>query len=161
MNPMSMRWGRLYRGTPAELAIEPAIAALGIAYRTQFPGFLFGFRFFPDFFLPQLGVVIEVDDSSHNRADKILADAERTEYLEARGWRVLRCKNKEATDDPTGTIRRLMLSAGITDEVIARARRKPLAGCLPVPSKCPPAERRAAKSAARQRRRGTGASGPA
>jgi very-short-patch-repair endonuclease len=152
-NPMAGRWGHLYKGTPAELSIEPAIAALGLVYRTQFPGYLFGFRFFPDFFLPQIGLVIEIDDKSHGKAEKMEADAERTAYLESRGWKVVRCQNKEALNDPSGTVQSLIRAAGITREAIEAARRRPLSECLPVPSKCPPAVRRKAKADARQARR--------
>lgn len=150
---MSMRWGRLYRGTPAELAIEPAIAALGICYRTQFPGHLYGFRAFPDVFIPQLGLIIEVDDKSHNKADKILADAERTEMLEGYGWQVVRCTNEEAVNDPHGTVNRLLRDVGITQADIEKARRRPLASCLPQPRSAPQKQRREAISAERQRRR--------
>jgi very-short-patch-repair endonuclease len=145
-----MRWGKLYKGTPAELALEPAVAALGIAYRTQLPGFLYGFRFFPDVFIPQLGLIIEVDDRRHDKADKIAADAERTEQLEAHGWRVVRCTNDEATQDPHGTLSRLLRVAGITPWDIELAKRKPLAGCMPKPGRAPQKARREARSVARR-----------
>jgi very-short-patch-repair endonuclease len=150
---MASRLGKLYKGTPAEHALEPAVAALGLVYRTQFPGYLYGFRFFPDFFLPQLGLIIEVDDSSHRKAAKILADEERTEYFESRGWRVVRCTNEQALDNPTGTIQGLLADAGITPRDLELARRKPLPGCLPQPAHCPQKVRRELKSAERQRRR--------
>lgn len=150
MNIMAMRWGKLYRGTPAELAIEPAIAALGVPYRTQFPGYLFGFRYFLDFFLPTLGLVIEIDDDSHRRADKMLADEDRTQDLEARGWRVVRCTNEEALEDPRGAVRRMLSEAGMwpVPEVST-----PLPACLPRPKKAPKAQKRAAKSAVIRQRR--------
>src|SRR5690349_6910316 len=110
---MHVRWGRLYRGTPAELALEDAVAELGVPYRTQFPGFLFGFRFFPDFVLPTVGVVLEVDDDSHSRPEKQEADGERTQYLEGeQGWRVARCSNQEALENPRGAVRRMLASVG-------------------------------------------------
>ncbi len=142
---MAMRHGKLYKGTPAEHSLEPAVAALGLAYRTQFPGYLYGFRYFPDFFIPQLGVVIEVDDASHEKPEKQAADAERTEYLESRGWRVLRCRNDEALDDPHGTVRALLRGAGITERDIELARRRPLSDCLPKPGRCPQKARREAR----------------
>ena len=158
MSIMHTRWGRLYRGTPAEHSLEPAVAALGIAYRTQLPGFLYGFRAFPDFFIPQLKLVIEVDDKSHRRADKIIADQERTEVLESFGWRVVRCTNEEATNDPSGTVDRLLSDAGISRQDIERARRIPFAGCLPQPRKAPQKVRREAISQERRRRRAGGQS---
>jgi len=155
VNTMSMRWGRLYRGTPAELSIEPAIAALGVPYRTQFPGFLFGFRFFPDFYLPTLAVVIEVDDRSHRLAEKVEQDEDRTRQLEDRGWTVVRCTNEEALGDPYGAVRRMLAEAGyaVADGRITRAPRVPLADCLPKPGRAPKKITREAKSQERQRRR--------
>lgn len=149
-NPMSARWGKLYKQTPAEQSIEPALsAATGCVVRCQFPGYLYGFRFFPDFFLPQLGLIVEIDDPGHNRAAKILADADRTEALETRGWTVVRCKNEEALNDPNGTVQRLLNDAGITPQKLEAARRVPLSQCMPVTMKAGQRERRAAKHAAR------------
>jgi very-short-patch-repair endonuclease len=154
---MSVRWGRLYRGTPAELALEDAVAALGVPYRTQFPGYMFGLRFFPDFYLPTLQLVIEVDDPSHDKPDKIAADRERTAALEAMGWRVVRCRNEEALNDPRGTVQRLLGEAGITRQVLEETKRKRVADCLPKPRSAPAKARRdsqqAALKAQRARRR--------
>jgi very-short-patch-repair endonuclease len=151
---MAMRLGQLYKGTPAEHALEDAVAALGIPYRVQFPGYLYGLRFFPDVFLPTLRLVIEVDDPSHNRAEKIEKDAERTATLQREwGVRVVRCTNENARNDPSGTVRAMLKSVGlwpITDAV--RTRR--LADYMPKTKKAPQKERRAAKSAALQKRRG-------
>lgn len=147
---MSMRWGRLYRGTPAELALEDAVAALGVPYRTQFPGYLYGFRFFPDFLLPTLGLVIEVDDSSHRRTAKMIEDEERTEALEAKGWRVVRCTNENALADPVGTVRAMLAEVGMWP---LPEHRKRVADCLPTPKKAEKRAKREAKSAARRARR--------
>ncbi len=148
-----MRWGKLYKGTPAEKSLEDAVAALGVPYRTQFPGYLYGFRFFPDFLLPTLGLVIEVDDSSHDRAAKIEADAVRTETLGAHGFQVVRCTNEQALTDPHGTVRRMLSEVGL----LPIPRNLPLLGnSLPKTKKAPQAERRAAKSAATRQRRGLG-----
>jgi hypothetical protein len=142
---MAMRWGKLYKGTPAELAIEPAVARLGLVYRTQFPGYMYGFRAFPDFFLPQLGLVIEVDDPSHSRADKILEDQERTELLESFGWRVVRTTNEKALSDPDGAVRAALADAGITRLDIEEASRRPVS--LPARKSAPQAGRRSAQRA--------------
>lgn len=147
-----MRWGRLYRGTPAELALEDAIAELGVPYRGQFPGFLYGVRSFPDFFLPTLGLVIEVDDPSHNRAAKKIEDDERTQSLaSAWGVRVVRCTNKEAVDDPRGTVRRMLAEINLWP---LPSRRRPIAACLPESKKAPKKGRReAVASVTRAKRR--------
>lgn len=103
------KWAKLYNGTPAELALEPAIAALGRPYRFQHP--LWSLGIFPDFALVADRVVIEVDDKSHNRADKRAADALRTKKLNALGWKVVRCTNEEAMQAPFDTVNRLMAEA--------------------------------------------------
>lgn len=107
------RWSKLYsQPTPAEQALEPAIAALGTRYRFQHP--IWALRLFPDFVLLDHRVVIEVDDPSHRTSKKRKADAERTKRLERAGWRVVRCTNEEAIEDPVGTVERLLTAAGLT-----------------------------------------------
>lgn len=110
---MASRWCTLYRGTDAEHAIEPAIAALGTPYRTQYPLFLFttDLKFFPDFVLTEKRIIIEVDDDSHLTKRKKAADALRTAALVKAGYRVVRCSNEEALSDPRGTVARLMEEA--------------------------------------------------
>jgi very-short-patch-repair endonuclease len=104
------RWAKLYTDmTPAEKALEPAVASLGIRYRVQHPVWHLGY--FPDFALLDDKVVIEVDDPGHARAAKVKRDAERTAKLEAAGWRVLRLTNAEALANPYRAVNRLMKSA--------------------------------------------------
>lgn len=103
------RFMMLYAGTAPEHALEPAIASLGIPYRWQMP---VG-KYFLDFALPTLKVSIEVDGESHKRKDQITQDKQKTAYLEARGWRVVRCTNDEAVNDPYGTVNRLCQEAGV------------------------------------------------
>lgn len=107
-----LRWAKLYSdATPAERSLEPAVASMGRPYRFQHA--LFALGVFPDFALIHDKVVIEVDDPSHNTARRRKADAERTRKLEAHGWRVLRCTNEEALEDPYGTVTRLMKAADL------------------------------------------------
>ncbi len=149
---MATRWCRLYRGTPAELALEDAVAALGVPYRTQMPLFLYGARYFPDVVLPTLNLVMEIDDSSHRRADKMADDIERTDRLrDLYGWTVVRCTNEEALSDPYGAVRRMVGEAGLWP---LPARRPLLRDSMPSPRAAPQKERRAAKSAALKRKRG-------
>lgn len=112
MSVMHQRWGRLYAQlTPAEAALEPAVAALGVPYRVQHPLFLLPphhLRYFPDFVLLEQRVVIEVDDPGHDRRVKRTADAERTAALRAAGWRVVRCTNEDALRYPFATVNKLM-----------------------------------------------------
>lgn len=108
------KWFKLYSTpTEAELAIEPAIAALGHPYRAQHPLPSLGWVI-PDFVvfdrgLDQPGWIIEVDGESHRRKGVAAKDAARTAKLEAAGWQVTRCLNEEAISDPKGTITRLAL----------------------------------------------------
>lgn len=112
MNTFLARWAKLYANqTPAEAAIEPAIAKLGIRYRFQHP--LWGLRLFPDFVLLDHKVVIEIDDPSHRTTKKRREDAERTRRLAAAGWRVVRCTNDEALEDPHGTLARILAPLGL------------------------------------------------
>jgi very-short-patch-repair endonuclease len=109
---MLSRWAKLYsQPTKAEMALEPAIAALGVPYRFQHP--IWALRVFPDFALPTLKLIIEVDDPSHNTKTKRAKDAERTAKLQARGWKVVRCTNEQAINDPRGTVARLLEAAGL------------------------------------------------
>lgn len=120
-NLFLLRWSKLYANpTDAEMAIEPAVASVGVRYRFQHP--LFGLRLFPDFILPDYRVVIEVDDRSHSTKKKREADAERTERLNSGGWKVVRCTNEEAEEDPYGAVDKMLEEAGLS----LRTRREPL-----------------------------------
>lgn len=106
-NPFLLRWAKLYSNqTPAERALEPAIAALGVRYRTQHP--LWALRVFPDFVLLDQRVVIEVDDPGHRRTLQRRKDAERTKKLRSHGWRVVRVTNEEVLEDPHAALRRVL-----------------------------------------------------
>lgn len=109
---MLRRWAALYSDpTPAEQAIEPAIASLGVPYRFNHP--LWALRVFPDFILPQQKLVIEVDDPGHSRPARRRADAERTKKLNGAGWQVVRVTNDEALRDPYAAVDRMMAAAGL------------------------------------------------
>ncbi len=101
-------WSANYVGTPAEHALEPFVAAMGHVYRTQFPYFIWGVRYFPDFLWPTLGVILEVDDESHDEPERAAHDAKRTALLESLGWRVVRCTNEEALHHPHDVIARVL-----------------------------------------------------
>lgn len=97
-------WARLYTTqTPAERALEPAIAALGVPYRAQHP--FFGLRHIADFALLDDKLIIEVDGKSHETATQIRKDLKHTLGLMKMGWRVVRCKNEEAVADPEACVR--------------------------------------------------------
>lgn len=110
---MLKRWASLYSNqTPAEKAIEPAVASLGVPYRVQHP--IWALAVFPDVVLLNERIIIEVDDDGHKKPAKKRADAIRTAKLEKLGWRVVRCWNDEAISDPYATVDRLCAAAGLT-----------------------------------------------
>lgn len=147
---MALRAGLLYRGTPAELALEDAVAELGIPYRFQFPGYLYGFRYFPDFLLPTIGVVLEVDDPSHFKGSAPEKDAERSEFLRREfDWIVVRCTNEEALTDARGAVIRMLKQSGRWPA----SRRRTAAESLPPTKRCPQKERRRERSDEKRRSR--------
>lgn len=95
--------------TPAELALESAIAALGIPYRAQmlFPGL----GHIADFALLDSKVIIEVDGKSHDKPIQLAKDYIHTIALAKRGWKVVRCTNEEVLRSPKATLDRLILLA--------------------------------------------------
>jgi very-short-patch-repair endonuclease len=109
-----MRWAKLYAGTESEHALEPAIASAGLPYRWQHPVWAVGC--FLDYAWHTHKVAIEIDGASHTRRGAREKDAVRTAKLENLGWKVLRCTNEEAVADPYGTVRRLLLEAGLTPD---------------------------------------------
>lgn len=111
MNRLLSYWAKLYNGTPAEHALEPAVAALGQPYRFQHP--LWALGVFPDFVLLGDRVALEVDDPSHATKKKRDADALRSKKLAAAGWRVARCTNAEALADPYGAVNRMMAALNL------------------------------------------------
>lgn len=103
-------WAHLYTDiTQAEYAIEPAIAALGVRYRSQHP--IFAYHFIVDFALLDSRIIIEVDGKSHHGPKAQAADRERTLKLERLGWVVVRCTNEEAIAEPHATVQKLLLDA--------------------------------------------------
>ncbi len=112
MSFMLRNWAKLYSNqTPAEKALEPAIAALGLAYRSQHP--FWALACFADFVILPLKLVVEVDDKSHNETAKRKRDAVRTAKLAKAGWTVARTTNAEALADPAGALDKLLRAAGL------------------------------------------------
>jgi very-short-patch-repair endonuclease len=67
----------------------------GLKFRRQHPYE----RFVLDFFCVELQLAIELDGDIHNDPDQAARDAERTEFLLARGIRVLRFKNEQVESE--------------------------------------------------------------
>jgi very-short-patch-repair endonuclease len=89
-------------------------------------------RYFADFACHRYKVVIEVDGSGHGEDRKILADADRTAYLNSRGYRVLRFWNNEVLKDIEGVM------SAIYAALCALSDTAP-----PTPNPSPPREERA------------------
>lgn len=120
MGLMLKYWARLYNNmTPAEQALEPAVAALGERYRTQYP--FFGLRHIADFALLDRKLIIEVDGASHDHYKQKHKDLQHMLALEARGWSVYRCSNLQATVDPEGTVRAALAAPRTTREGLQEA----------------------------------------
>jgi very-short-patch-repair endonuclease len=55
-----------------------------------------------DFFCPEAHLVVEIDGGQH--VERAAADGQRTGWLEARGYRVLRFWNNDALSNTDGVI---------------------------------------------------------
>jgi very-short-patch-repair endonuclease len=60
--------------------------------------------YFADFACHEQRLVIEVDGGGHAQFDQIVADERRTEYLQSRGYRVLRFWNNDIFENIEGVI---------------------------------------------------------
>ena len=58
-------------------------------------------RYIADFVCMEARLVVELDGSSHDVADQIEYDAERTALLNKLGWRVLRIRDALVLSDPS------------------------------------------------------------
>lgn len=114
MNPLIGYWYKLHANpTAPELAIEPAIAALGHPYRAQH--LFMGLSHIADFAIPSLKLTIEVDGDSHEKPAQREKDLIHTIKLTEMGWRVARVSNEEALSDPEGAIARALSPAAMSE----------------------------------------------
>ncbi|MEP3439547.1 MAG: endonuclease domain-containing protein [Hoeflea sp.] len=82
--------------TEAELKLWNELRAhrlMGLGFRRQVP---IG-RFIADFACPEHKLIVEVDGSQH--AENLTHDQARTNYLERRGWKVVRFWNDDVLSD--------------------------------------------------------------
>src|SRR6266496_3622399 len=93
--PAILQLAREYRHplTPAEAKIWIRVRnrGLGFKIRRQHPIW----RFIADFYCAEAKLVIEVDGDSHTSSDQEDYDKARTEWLEGRGYKVLRIMNED------------------------------------------------------------------
>ena len=79
--------------TPAETKIWARVRnrGLGFKIRRQHPIW----RFIADFYCAEAKLVIEIDGDSHAEPDQAAYDQARTEWLEVRGYQVIRIMNED------------------------------------------------------------------
>ena len=88
--------------TPAEKALWLLLRgeSLGVHFRRQHPveGYI------PDFVCLPRKLIVEVDGAYHFCNSQPLSDQERTSYLEAKGFHVLRFTNEQVLADPPSVV---------------------------------------------------------
>jgi very-short-patch-repair endonuclease len=68
--------------------------------------------YFADFACHDLRLVIELDGGQHGHADQMLADTVRTDFLNSRGYRVLRFWNNEVLTNIDGVLTAIQAALG-------------------------------------------------
>jgi len=88
--------------TPTENKVWQAVRRrqLGFKFRRQHPID----RFIADFYCAEAKLVIEIDGDSHAPPDQAEYDAERTRWLEERGYRVIRFPARKVEEDLAGVV---------------------------------------------------------
>lgn len=72
-------------------------------------------KYIVDFVCRKKKIIIELDGGQHNSPENIQADAERTIYLESKGYKVVRFWNNEVTHNIDGVYKKLQKEFGIID----------------------------------------------
>jgi very-short-patch-repair endonuclease len=91
--------------TPAELAIWHRVSRHRPAFTRQHVEA----PFIIDLACRKAKLAIELDGSQH--IDGVAADARRTEYLESKGWRVIRLWNSDVLENPDGAAQHILSTA--------------------------------------------------
>ena len=79
--------------TPAEAKIWARVRNRGIGFKTRRQHPIW--RFIADFYCAEAKLVIEIDGDSHAEPNQAAYDQARTEWLEARGYKVIRIMNED------------------------------------------------------------------
>ena len=66
--------------------------------------------YFVDFACREMKLIIEVDGATHGDAPEIGYDVGRTNYLQANGWRVMRCWNQDVFENLDGVCETILLA---------------------------------------------------
>jgi very-short-patch-repair endonuclease len=68
-------------------------------------------KYVADFACHRAKIVVELDGSQHGRPDQVQHDALRTQFLESRGYAVLRFWNSEIFEDAQAAVEKILLTA--------------------------------------------------
>jgi very-short-patch-repair endonuclease len=63
-----------------------------------------------DFLCFEAKLIIEIDGATHGEAHEIVYDERRTAFLEAQGYRVMRCTNMDVFENLTGVLDTILLA---------------------------------------------------
>ena len=85
--------------------------AMGLRFRRQHP---LG-KYVVDFICLERKFIVEVDGIQHGEPRNAVADAQRTEWLEASGYQVFRCWNWEVRENLDGVIETMLGELGLLD----------------------------------------------
>jgi very-short-patch-repair endonuclease len=66
--------------------------------------------YFADFLCRERALIVEVDGATHSTDEELAQDARRTEFLEAKGYTVLRVLNTEVVNELDGVLERIFLA---------------------------------------------------
>ena len=104
------------KATPSEIRLMGAFELFwknkGVQWEFQKP---IG-PFFADFAIPKAKVVIEIDGDYHLGAWQESYDLRRTDYLENKGWTVMRFTNERVDNQLLSVVRDISRSFGLTIE---------------------------------------------
>jgi len=99
--------------SPRELALWPALGALGWVWRLRWIELAMEFEL--DFSLPDRKLNVEIDGPEHRWVKRRTLDDARDAELGARGWRILRIPNEDVDTDPGAVVERIVAWAAGAD----------------------------------------------
>ena len=79
-----------------------------------------------DFLCPAMKLVVELDGGQHSENEAVVYDGVRTQWLEARGYRVLRFWNWDFRENPEGALERIWHAIKESGRPLPEALRAPL-----------------------------------
>lgn len=122
MNPEKIKEWRatnIKRRSKAERTLDPALRSIcdvhGWDVLIQHPATEEGTSrlYFFDFFIEEIGLVVEVDGPHHAEQEQSIKDTERDAWCKARGYRVIRIPTSDIMDNLAETIRRVAVAIGV------------------------------------------------